>query len=221
MIQVLSVEDAEGAKGKYSITLAISGGGDGSGGTEHEERKNLLVFRYFCPELPATGEFLSEEQCEALLLADESSRAAVKAVGFLAYGDQTAKKLTEKLRAKGFSKEACAEAVRWALDKRYIREDEQLERFMHVLCESKRYGLRRIRQEVYSRGFAADTVKAHFSDIAETLDFDAALDERLKKIPSETLSDPDKTRRLTASLLRYGFSPDEIHRALKRKKEEA
>ena len=214
-IKVLSVEDAEGAKGKYIVTLSMTG--TSPDGTEHEERKNLLLFRYFCPALPATGAFLSEEECDALLLADEASRAAVKAVGILAYGDQTAKRLSDKLRAKGFSREACDLALRYVLDKRYIREDEQLEHFMHVLCETKHYGLRRIRQEVYARGFSEQTIRLWFSSVAESLDFDAALEKRLEKVPEETFSDPDKVQRLTASLLRYGFSTDEIRRGLRNK----
>ena len=218
-IKVLSVEDAEGAKGKYIVTLSMTAAADD--GTEHEERKNLLLFRYFCQaqnaSLPATGAFLSQEECDALLLADEASRAAVKAVGILAYGDQTAKRLSDKLRAKGFSREACDLALRYVLDKRYIREDEQLEHFMHVLCETKHYGLRRIRQEVYARGFSEQTIRLWFSSTAESLDFDAALEKRLEKVPEETFSDPDKVQRLTASLLRYGFSTDEIRRALRKR----
>ena len=223
-IKVLSVEDAEGAKGKYIVTLSMTG--TSPDGTEHEERKNLLLFRYFCQaqtvrtqiaSLPATGAFLSQEECDALLLADEASRAAVKAVGILAYGDQTAKRLSDKLRAKGFSREACDQALRYVLDKRYIREDEQLDHFMHVLCETKHYGLRRIRQEVYARGFSEQTIRLWFSSVAESLDFDAALEKRLEKVPEETFSDPDKVQRLTASLLRYGFSTDEIRRGLRNK----
>lgn len=209
------MEDAEGAKGKYIVTLSMTG--TSPDGTEREERKKLLLFRYFCPALPATGAFLSQEECDALLLADEASRAAVKAVGILAYGDQTAKRLSDKLRAKGFSREACDLALRYVLDKRYIREDEQLEHFMHVLCETKHYGLRRIRQEVYARGFSEQTIRLWFSSTAESLDFDAALEKRLEKVPEETFSDPDKVQRLTASLLRYGFSTDEIRRGLRNK----
>lgn len=213
------MEDAEGAKGKYIVTLSMTGtspAGNFPAGTEREERKKLLLFRYFCPVLPATGAFLSEEECDALLLADEASRAAVKAVGILAYGDQTAKRLSDKLRAKGFSREACDLVLRYVLDKCYIREDEHLDHFMHELCETKHYGLRRIRQEVYAKGFSEQTIRLWFSSVAESLDFDAALEARLEKVPEETFSDPDKLQRLTASLLRYGFSTDEIKRGLKR-----
>ena len=214
LITVLSVLGAEeinakNGKGIYEITVSISDG-------THEERKTLLVFRYFCPELPCTGEFLSGERYDALLLADESSRAARKAVDLLACGDQTAKALSEKLRSRGFSKEAISEALRYVLEKRYIREDEQLERFMRQLCDVKRYGLRRIRQEVFAKGFSEECVKTHFAEFAETLDFSSALDVRLSKLRGGIPEDADARRKLIASLMRYGFSPDEIKRAFHR-----
>lgn len=220
VITVLSVAEAEGARGKYTAELCISDG-------IREERRTLLLFRWFCrlyagdgamPDtdgLPFTGEILSQERCDALLLASEASDAAVKAAGILAYGDCTEKMLFEKLRRKGFSAEASAGAVRWADEKRYIREEDYLERFMHSLCEKKRYGIRRIRQEVYNKRFSAELVKERFAEIAETLDFRGALDERIARLPARALDDPEQRRRTTASLLRYGFTPDEITAAIK------
>ena len=208
-ITVTGVDPVEGAKGKFSVKVSLSDG-------THEERKEFLVFRYFCRDLPDAGESLSEERYEAIWSADESSRAAIQAVTFLAYRDRTARELEGKLREKNYSKEACAAAVRFAVEKRYIREDEQLERMMHQLCEVKRYGIRRIRQEVYARRFDRDTVSAHFDRIAEELDFEEALAERIRALPDGAL-EGERRKKTVSSLLRYGFSYEEIQRELKRK----
>ncbi len=214
LITVTDVQASEGSRGKFLITVKLSTG-------QHEEIRTFSVFRYFLKNpvfsgiVPSVGDFLGAEKFEALEFAEECSGAAIKAVSFLAFGDNTAKKLSEKLRQKGFSREAAAEAVRFCVEKHYINEEDHLRRLMEQLCERKKYGLRRIRQEVYNKGFSEETVNAVFEDCAAELDFDAAATERVKKLGAEAFSTPEKKKKQVSSLLRYGFSMDEINRALK------
>jgi len=215
LITVMDVGQAENSRGKFLITVKLSTG-------QHEEVRTFPVFRYFLKnqifggEPPKVGDFLSAELFEALEFAEECSNAAIKAVSFLSYGDNTARKLSDKLRQKGFSKESAAEAVRFCVEKRYINEEDQLRRLMEQLCERKRYGLRRIRQEVFQKGFADETVKAVFEECASELDFDAAVLERVKRLGVDAFSTPEKKKKHVSSLLRYGFSMEEINGALKR-----
>lgn len=214
LITVTDVQASEGSRGKFLITVKLSTG-------QHEEIRTFSVFRYFLKNpvfsgiVPSVGDFLGAEKFEALEFAEECSGAAIKAVSFLAFGDNTAKKLSEKLRKKGFSREAAAEAVRFCVEKHYINEEDHLRRLMEQLCERKKYGLRRIRQEVYNKGFSEETVNAVFEDCAAELDFDAAATERVKKLGADAFSTPEKKKKQVSSLLRYGFSMDEINRALK------
>jgi len=214
LITVTDVAAAENSRGKFLITVKLSTG-------QHEEVRTFPVFRYFLKNPifdgvpPNVGDFLNAEKYEALEFAEACSGAAIKAVSFLAFGDNTAKKLGEKLRQKGFSKEAASEAVRFCVEKRYINEEDHLRRLMEQLCERKKYGLRRIRQEVYNKGFSEETVKAVFEECAAELDFDAAVTERVKKLGADAFSTPEKKKKQVSSLLRYGFSMDEINRALK------
>ena len=161
------------------------------------------------------GDFLGADKFEALEFAEVCSNAAIKAVSLLSYGDNTAKKLSDKLRQKGFSKEAAAEAVRFCVEKRYIDEEDQLKRLMELLCEKKKYGMRRIRQEVWQKGFSEDVLKAHFEENAAELDFDAAVYDRVKRLGKDAFSTPEQKKKHVSSLLRYGFSMDEINGALK------
>ncbi|MBR5869562.1 MAG: regulatory protein RecX [Clostridia bacterium] len=214
LITVTEVNQAENSRGKFLITVKLSTG-------QHEEVRTFSVFRYFLKnpifggDVPKVGDFLSSEKFEALEFAETCSNAAIRAVNFLAYGDNTAKKLSEKLRQKGFSRDAAAEAVRFCVEKRYINEEDQLRRLMELLCEKKKYGLRRIRQEVYNKGFSEDTVKAVFEECAAELDFDAAVTDRVRRLGADAFSSPEKKKKQVSSLLRYGFSMDEINRALK------
>ena len=214
LITVTDVQTAEGSKGKFLITVKLSTG-------QHEEVRTFHVFRYFLKneifrgEPPAVGDFLGADTFEALEFAEACSNAAVKAVSLLAFGDNTAKKLSEKLRQKGFSRDAAAEAVRFCVEKRYIDEEDQLKRLMELLCEKKKYGLRRIRQEVWQKGFSEEIVKSHFEEFAAALDFDAAVYDRVKRLGADAFSTPEKKKKHVSSLLRYGFSMDEINGALK------
>lgn len=214
LITVTDVQTAEGSKGKFLITVKLSTG-------QHEEVRTFHVFRYFLKneifrgEPPAVGDFLGADTFEALEFAEACSNAAVKAVSLLAFGDNTAKKLSEKLRQKGFSRDAAAEAVRFCVEKRYIDEEDQLKRLMELLCEKKKYGLRRIRQEVWQKGFSEEIVKSHFEEFAAALDFDAAVYDRIKRLGADAFSTPEKKKKHVSSLLRYGFSMDEINGALK------
>ena len=214
LITVTDVQTAEGSKGKFLITVKLSTG-------QHEEVRTFSVFRYFlkneifCGEPPAVGDFLGADKFEALEFAEECSNAAIKAVSLLAFGDNTAKKLSDKLRQKGFSRDAAAEAVRFCVEKRYIDEEDQLKRLMELLCEKKKYGMRRIRQEVWQKGFSEDVLKAHFEENAAELDFDAAVYDRVKRLGKDAFSTPEQKKKHVSSLLRYGFSMDEINGALK------
>ncbi len=215
LITVTDVVQAENSRGKFLITVKLSTG-------QHEEVRTFSVFRYFLKNPlfsgnpPAVGDFLGAEKYEALEFAEECSNAAIKAVSFLAFGDNTARKLSDKLRQKGFSKDAAAEAVRFCVEKRYINEEDHLRRLMEQLCERKKYGLRRIRQEVFNKGFAEETVNAVFEECAAELDFDAAVTDRVKKLGADAFSTPEKKKKQVSSLLRYGFSMDEINRALRK-----
>ena len=214
LITVTDVQTAEGNKGKFLITVKLSTG-------QHEEVRTFPVFRYFLKneifrgEPPAVGDFLGADTFEALEFAEACSNAAVKAVSLLAFGDNTAKKLSEKLRQKGFSRDAAAEAVRFCVEKRYIDEEDQLKRLMELLCDRKKYGLRRIRQEVWQKGFSEEIVKSYFEEFAAELDFDAAVYDRVKRLGADAFSTPKKKKKHVSSLLRYGFSMDEINGALK------
>lgn len=215
LITVTDVVQAENSRGKFLITVKLSTG-------QHEEVRTFPVFRYFLKNPlfsgnpPTVGDFLGAEKYEALEFAEECSNAAIKAVSFLAFGDNTTRKLSDKLRQKGFSKDAAAEAVRFCVEKRYINEEDHLRRLMEQLCERKKYGLRRIRQEVFNKGFAEETVNAVFEECAAELDFDAAVTDRVKKLGADAFSTPEKKKKQVSSLLRYGFSMDEINRALRK-----
>lgn len=217
-LTVTKVEESEGARGRFLITVKLSGDNAGE-----EEVRTFSVFRYFLKNtpyfrgnIPTVGEFLSSEAFEALDFGEAATNATVKAVSMLAYTDRTAKKLGEQLRKKGFSREATDAAVGFCVEKRYIREEEQLVRLMTLLCEKKLYGVRRIRNEVYQKGFAKEVVDAVWEDTLCTLDFEQAIDKRMENLKREAFSTPKEKQKTYAALMRYGFSADEIGRAYKR-----
>ena len=217
-LTVTNVEESEGARGRFLITVKLSGDNTGE-----EEVRTFSVFRYFVKtspyfqgNIPTVGDFLTSEGFESLEACEAATLATVKAVSMLAYTDRTAKKLGEQLRKKGFSREATDAAVGFCVEKRYIREEEQLARLMALLCEKKLYGIRRIRNEVYQKGFPKETLDAVWEDTLCALDFEEALDKRMQKLKKSAFSTPKEKQKTYAALMRYGFSSDEIAHAYKR-----
>ncbi len=102
LITVTDVQTAEGSKGKFLITVKLSS-------AQHEEVRTFPVFRYFLKneiflgEPPSVGDFLGADKFEALEFAESCSNAAIKAVSLLAYGDNTAKKLSASAWKSGTS----------------------------------------------------------------------------------------------------------------------
>ncbi len=214
-ITVLLAQPSQEGNGKYEFTLQLTNG------TQTEQR-SMLIFLFFLREklagapIPMTGDVIDCALYESLLLAEEATRAAWKAVNLLAFGDKTRGQLEIKLRQKGFSAQASAAAARFCQQRGYIREEEHLLRLMQVLCDQKLYGPARIRQAVRERRFSRETIQAVFAAAMAELDFDAALDKRISQMKEDAFSGRENTAKAYASLMRYGFQADQIRAALKR-----
>ena len=159
-----------------------------------------------------TGDEYDEAAAEALVLRIESLRALQKAYTFLSYNAHSRKKLTEKLQKAGFSEGACELAME-RLEQLGLIDDAALAaRWAAVMLTSKRWGRRRANEELYKRGIDRDTAEAALADY----DDGAALYWQLEhKYGKKDLSDPKERQRVTAGLVRLGFSFEAIRNALR------
>lgn len=90
---------------------------------------------------------------EDIIMSEECVRARKTAVNILSYSDNTELRLREKLAAKGFSREAADDAVRYVISRGWLDEQKQVESALRYLAEVKLFGRRRILQELRKRGF--------------------------------------------------------------------
>lgn len=140
-------------------------------------------------------------------------KAARSALNILDYADNTERKLREKLARKGYSRDETDYAVEYAKKSGYLNEKRHLENAVYTIANHKLYGKRRIRAELYQKGFRIEDIdNIDFSEI----DFASNCAERIKK----TVNRYDDKNKLQAALLRYGFSYEDIKSAYRIIKEE-
>ncbi|MBQ7118565.1 MAG: regulatory protein RecX [Clostridia bacterium] len=140
----------------------------------------------------------------------EKRRAYNCAVGYLSRRDHSAKELLLKLRQKGY-KESAEFAVEKLKDEGYIDDERFARMYVRELISVKKYGRRRIEQELYRKGVDRETV----SLVLEETDFnDNELCTLIKRKYLRYLSDEKGVKKTVASLMRMGYSFSEIKSAL-------
>ncbi len=154
------------------------------------------------------------EKYDAIRNASETHRAVRLGANLLGYGRASEKALVRKLIMKGISKEVATEAVRRLRECGYIDPDRDAAAHAE-LCTRKLWGRRRITAELYQKGYSDQSIKKAIAELEQTVDFSELCYERLSRL-GELPEDRDKMRKLVASLVRYGFSSDEIKEAIKR-----
>lgn len=153
---------------------------------------------------------------DALLYADEVSRAVMKGADLLDYADQPAKALLAKLERRGFRREAAEEAVSYLEKRGMLREEDLMRAYLETLYERKKLGPARMAPELLRHGFSLSRYREAFDDAVGAMDFDRTLDERLQKTSRSALRDPAARQKTAAALARAGFSASSIRRAFDR-----
>lgn len=136
------------------------------------------------------------------------------AISLLAYREQTEKELLSKLMEKGFSREDAEEAVAFTVEKQYLSERRYYLRFAEFCGKNKHFGRRRIIQEARRKGFSERTIAAYTDEALQDVDFGESCYEALCQFRHKD------RQKLTASLLRRGFSTSDVRHALDRYTEE-
>ena len=155
---------------------------------------------------------IERERCEEILRSMKLYSAIRKGLDLLGYAKNTAKGLKEKLKTRGYSSELAEEAVLYLLEKGYIRENEDAVLFAETLANKKAYGKKRIQKEMFHKGFSAEVIREALEN--DELDFTEACLKRIRAMGGkEIFETPEVRNKAVASLLRYGFSYEDIREA--------
>ena len=179
---------------------------------EEVERESLSLLCARLSRFPKVGA-VSEETVEelrreaAICAAIEAGLRALGAVG------ASRRHLTEKLRMRGYSHEVAATAVEILAEKGYLKEEEGALREVEKGI-AKLWGDRRILADLQAKGYAAGAIKyaaarLHGEDGA------ARCAQLMRKRRIDIPADEAAARKAVASLMRYGYTVQEIKAALK------
>ena len=150
----------------------------------------------------------------------ELSRAFRTACNVLGYADRTEGYLREKLNGKKYDPEIVERVISMMKEKGFLNEERMLLRQVEYMSRVKLWGKRRILYEIPQKGYTKETL-ASFDIGCEELSSIDYVENCVKLIGKKKEEDPGK---LFAFLTQYGYSGDEIRRAMKiareRKEEE-
>lgn len=215
---ILRVTAAEGEKTDGLLTVSVElPDEDGS-----RQREDILLSAEQYAELGVHPGGISSEETERLMAAGELCRAIRRGLSLLEYGDMSARTLTAKLTRRGIPREIAEEAARWLANRGFLQE-ESAALSRAVEGARKGWGLRRIRQDLLAHGYPAPSVEAALGVLSDPddpafVDFYAScLAQLRRRLGRDTPPPTDRAARekLTAALLRQGFSSDEIREAMR------
>ena len=157
------------------------------------------------------GKVLEEQELETLRSSAALALCKNHGMELLSYRPMSAKELREKLVQKGETAENAEAAVGW-LQSRGFLDDERYAGMVVRHYAGKGYGAGRIRQELQRRGVARELWDEALKEMPEQ-------EDELDKFLSSRLKDPGdraQVQKVSAALLRRGYSWEEIRAALAR-----
>ena len=157
------------------------------------------------------GKALEEQELEALRSSAALALCKNHGMELLSYRPMSAKELRDKLVQKGETAENAAGAVDW-LQSRGFLDDERYAGMVVRHYAGKGYGAGRIRQELQRRGVSRELWEEALKELPEQ-------EDKIDRFLSSRLKDPGdraQVQKVSAALLRRGYSWEEIRAALAR-----
>ena len=161
------------------------------------------------------GMQLSEQQLDQLLDENQLFNALKKGYDYLSYGDLTERRMREKLHNYGVSDENIEKCIEYFIDRGYIDDERYATRYAALAVENKLWGERRIVEELLKRGIELSLAR----ETVEQLDQDWE-DNAHHIIETKyyfiNVSQPRQKQKLVNSLVRMGYTYDQINTAINR-----
>ena len=205
-VEILSVSAR--ADGDIAVTFEIKAG-------ERKQRETFVISAAIFADMGLSVGLCGQELFDRVSEASEIYRAKKRGLNILGYGVCSEKGLCHKLTAKGFEKEVAERAVAELSAEGYLNADGDALREAEK-CISKLWGKKRIAAQLYSKGYSDRSVKEAIYALEDGgVDFFEICTQRLHGMIDEIPTDPREKQKLVASLMRYGFSSDEIREAIR------
>ena len=159
------------------------------------------------------GDILSEEELQELVERSDARRAQEKALYLLEHRSHSKRELTEKIARTAASRQA-AQAAADHLEEIGLVDDRAFaETYARELFQRKRYGARRVRQELARKGIDREIIDQVLA-LYEDQDPGEAISLVLERRYPQWRQDERVRRRAVAALQRLGYSYEQIRSAL-------
>lgn len=204
-IEIISVSAmSEGAE--MLLTIALS---DDNG---HQEKRKFLIFtnQYFELGLKK-GAILSGDEFDQLEDCAKECIAIRKGIDLLSYSSSSKKRLVQRLKNKGIEQENAENAVSHLEKIGAINEEIDVE-FQVESCIRKLWGKKRIYRELLGKGYERE----HILNALEYVTKEQMIENCVKLLRKKHKVIPEDStvrQKIVASLVRYGYTFDEIKRA--------
>ena len=157
------------------------------------------------------GDQVSDQELFELIQASDARRAQEKALYLLEYRNYSKRELTEKIARTAASREA-AQAAADHLEEIGLVDDRAFaETYARELFQRKRYGARRVRQELSRKGIGRDIID---QVLEQYQDMDQAAGENIALVLERRYptwrEDEKARRRAVAALQRLGYSFEQV-----------
>lgn len=161
------------------------------------------------------GRALEDAELQQLRASASVALARNRGLELLSYRPMSCKELLDKLMQKGETPEDAEAAVAWLLEQGFLDDTRYAAQVVRHYA-GKGYGEGRIRQELRRRGIPRELWDEAVREMPEP-------DDKLDRFLTSRLSDPrdrEQVRKVSAALLRRGYSWEEIRSALSRRSAE-
>lgn len=158
------------------------------------------------------GQEITGAELSEVISSDILRKAKKRGMYLLGERDYCKAELTEKL-TRTYNEEIAEEAVEYICSLGYINDGEYARKLGDYLIKSKRFGVRRARQEMLRRGLSAELVENTLEDFSEE-ELDEELTALIEKKYLNKISDFDDRRRTVAALVRRGYDFGSVRRCI-------
>ena len=161
------------------------------------------------------GDEIDDERLHQLLQDSAAHRAHEKALYLLEHRAHSKKELADKIARAEFDREAARAAADRMEELGLIDDEQYAYRLAQELFTRKKFGVRRVRQELQQKGIADEIIAVVLEELSpeegETVEKIREIVERKYPMARE---DEKVRRRAVAALQRYGYKLEDIFSVL-------
>lgn len=157
---------------------------------------------------------ISDERLHELIQKSDARRAREKALYLLEYRSHSQKELADKIARTAATREAAEEAATHMARIGLVDDAQYGRDLARMLFQRKKFGARRVRQELRQKGIDRDLIDEILEEYAETDNTQVIL-EILSRKYAAYAQDEKVKRRAVAALQRFGYSYDDIRQAIR------